>query len=382
MAEEVAQPHDNLFRAVFGESAEAAGLLRAHLPQAVANGLQWSTLTVEESDFVDPELRATESDLLYSIQRRTGAPAWLYVLLEHQSTADSKERWMRLRLLRYCCRIWERDRRRHPKETELRPIVPVVFYQGRRGWRHAADFTELFAEAVREWPWLPHFEHLLIDQSEVEPAAVRGELQGRIAQLMMMAAYRRHWREALRAAFQGLAELLRDGGDDVVVRRFLSYALATQDAEKLALFSEELRRNVPGPGGDVMTIAESFIQQGIEQVSSRYRAGYRAGYRARYRTGTCRRTRATVPLGGAQVRRGNSVAPGCHAGSHGRFGALGSGRRLDHRVSYGDRVARPRPRRNPLRLKSSGAAGREYVSAFGVVVVRWCLVHDRCRWAS
>jgi hypothetical protein len=64
---------------------------------------------------------------------------------------------------------------------------------------------------------------------------------------MMMAAYRRHWREALRAAFQGLAELLRDGGDDVVVRRFLSYALATQDAEKLALFSEELRRNVPGP---------------------------------------------------------------------------------------------------------------------------------------
>ena len=106
MADEVAQPHDNLFRAGFGDPAEATGLLRAHLPQAVANGLQCSLVTVEESDFVAPELRANESDLLYSIPRRPGGvPACLYVLLEHQ-----------------------------------------------------------FAAEVREWPWLPRFEHLLIDQ--------------------------------------------------------------------------------------------------------------------------------------------------------------------------------------------------------------------------
>ena len=66
MPDDLAQPHDNLFRAVFGEPAEAAGLLRAHLPPEVADGLDWSTLTVEESDFFAPELRATESDLLYS----------------------------------------------------------------------------------------------------------------------------------------------------------------------------------------------------------------------------------------------------------------------------------------------------------------------------
>ena len=36
MAGEVAQPHDRLFRSVFGEKTEAAGLLRAHLPEAVA----------------------------------------------------------------------------------------------------------------------------------------------------------------------------------------------------------------------------------------------------------------------------------------------------------------------------------------------------------
>ena len=46
--------------------------------------------------FVDDHLRETESDLLYSIERKAGAPpAWLYVLLEHQSQADP---WMRFRL--------------------------------------------------------------------------------------------------------------------------------------------------------------------------------------------------------------------------------------------------------------------------------------------
>ena len=70
MPDDLPQPHDNLFRAVFGEPAEAAGLLRAHLPPAVADRLQWSTLSVEDSDFIGPDLRATESDLLYAIERR------------------------------------------------------------------------------------------------------------------------------------------------------------------------------------------------------------------------------------------------------------------------------------------------------------------------
>lgn len=45
--------------------------------------------------------------------------------------------------------------RRSPKEPYLRPILPIVFYQGRRRWRHATEFADLFAPSVREWPWVP-----------------------------------------------------------------------------------------------------------------------------------------------------------------------------------------------------------------------------------
>lgn len=139
----VNRPHDKLFRAVFGHAPEAAGLLRAHLPETLARDLQWSSLTLQDATFVDDELRGSESDLLFSVERTGGdqPPVWLYVLLEHQSKPS---RWMPFRLLKYCCRIWDRSRRTFPQERYLRPIIPVVFYQGRRRWRHAAQFAELF----------------------------------------------------------------------------------------------------------------------------------------------------------------------------------------------------------------------------------------------
>ena len=170
MAHDVHRPHDKLFRTVFIDHAEAAALLRAHLPESIAGDLRWSTLTLQDRTFVDPDLRDTESDLLFSIRRKAGAPpAWLYVLLEHQSRPD---RWIRFRLLKYCCRIWDRSRRQFPREWRLRPIVPLVFYQGPGRWRHPSEFAELFADPVRDWPWVPRFAHLLIDQSQVGPQAV------------------------------------------------------------------------------------------------------------------------------------------------------------------------------------------------------------------
>ena len=133
MAHDGQRPHDKLFRTVFTDPTEAAALLRAHLPESLAGDLVWSSLALQDASFVDEQMRDSESDLLYAIERTAGEPpAWLYLLLEHQSKPD---RWMPFRLLKYCCRIWDRDRRTRRRERELRPIVPMVFYQGRRRWR-------------------------------------------------------------------------------------------------------------------------------------------------------------------------------------------------------------------------------------------------------
>ena len=100
MARELHQPHDNLFRKVFSEEAEAAGLLRPNLPEWLSSTLNWSTLTLQDRSYVDEELEASQCDLLFEVQWQAGGGEpqrlLLYVLFEHQSKPD---RWMRFRLL-------------------------------------------------------------------------------------------------------------------------------------------------------------------------------------------------------------------------------------------------------------------------------------------
>ena len=102
--------------------------------------------------------------------------------------------WLRLRLLGYCCRIWERDRQEYQEVRSLRPILPLVFYP--TGWRHSPQFADLFPAATRDWPWLPRFEHLLFDQTQVSPAQAAGSVRARLLQLTMMHAFSRAVREA------------------------------------------------------------------------------------------------------------------------------------------------------------------------------------------
>ena len=258
MAGEITTPHNNLFRSVFGDTGEAAALLRAHLPPAISGQLLWSTLAVQPVGFIDQRLRASESDLLYLIRHQAdAAPVWLYVLLEHQSTPDE---WLRLRLLKYSVRIWERDRRRTPKEKQLRPIVPLVLYQGRRRWRHGREFAELFARQVREWPGVPRYTHLLIDQTEAGPEQVRGELRGRIAQLAMLAVFRKSW-PLLQRMVPLLAELARvsasvEDWEEIVV--YIA-ATTTREPQRWQRFAEAVRRRVPG-GGELVNKTEQMRQ--------------------------------------------------------------------------------------------------------------------------
>lgn len=257
---DIQQPHDKLFRAVFSDASEAASLLRGALPDTVRDSFEWSSLARLDGTFIDQELRGSQSDLLYRVTHvATGQSVSMYILLEHQSTPD---RWMRLRLLRYCCRIWEAERRDDANRGELRPIVPVVFYQGARGWHHSREFSDLFPEGARELPWATRFTHELIDQSGVGPEAVVGGVRGRIAQLLMMAAFNRHVDAALRMMARLLTLLRQTGGEVDERRRFYLYLMTTQDLGVIEKLRETLRREGSQEGDEIMGYAQQLLAEG------------------------------------------------------------------------------------------------------------------------
>jgi len=261
MAEEIHHPHDMIVHAVLRDMAEATSFLRVHLSEEVGQALNWSTLTLLEGSFVDEDLRGSEADLLYKVERVSGEESvWIYVLLEHQSTPD---RWMRLRLLKYCCRIWDMSFREQPDQRELRAIVPLVFYQGERNWSYSREFADLFAESVRNWPGVPRFSHGLIDQSGMQPDEVQGELKARLMQLLLMAAYHPAlaWMEQVARLLDSLSSLPPTGGINYV-RLFVLYILATQEPEAAQSFREVLQRHAPEVGDDLMTYAQQLLAEG------------------------------------------------------------------------------------------------------------------------
>ncbi|MDE0343382.1 MAG: Rpn family recombination-promoting nuclease/putative transposase [Deltaproteobacteria bacterium] len=259
MADEIEHPHDRLFRAVFSDAAEAAGLLQAAVPRELRENVDWDSLWLVEGTFVDDDLRQSESDLLFEADYGKATNRLrLYLLFEHQSTPDV---WMRYRLLKYCCRIWDADLRDDPRRKELRPVVPLVFYQGARGWQHSTEFADLFPSAARDWPWVPRFEHVLLDQTRLDPADVKGATMGRIVQLLMMAAFGRHAGAALETAAKLAASLVSVGTVDYI-RIIAVYLFSMPDKAAADAFDEALRRHRGGQGGGIMSYAQELLEEG------------------------------------------------------------------------------------------------------------------------
>jgi predicted transposase/invertase (TIGR01784 family) len=168
-------PHDLLVRYTFGNPERAAAELRVALPPFVVEQVDWQSLKAERNSVVDPELRETETDLLFSARLKGGRKVLFYVLLEHQSKVY---RWMALRLLKYVVRQLEHWRQEH-SDSELLPIIiPLVLYHGPEGaWTAPRRVEELFdvpAEERALWLLLlPQFGYGLDDLTQEREEALR-----------------------------------------------------------------------------------------------------------------------------------------------------------------------------------------------------------------
>jgi len=161
-------PHDAVFRRVFGVPANAASQLRAVLPPGLTARLDLGRLAPAPGSFVDESLRWRHSDLLFTAPL-DGRDAFIYVLIEHQSSDDPL---MAYRMLRYLTRIWDQYEREHPEARRLPAVIPLVVHHGKRRWASPVQLLDVIdlgpaaKEAARAY--LPRFEFLLDDLSGID----------------------------------------------------------------------------------------------------------------------------------------------------------------------------------------------------------------------
>ena len=114
----------------------ASAFLRERLPETVTALFMDSEPRLELGSFVDPDLRSQHSDLLFSMDLKSGSPALVYILFEHKSYPDAM---VAFQLLRYVIAIWQRyltDGGRKP----LPLIIPMVVYHGAEALERAGGF--------------------------------------------------------------------------------------------------------------------------------------------------------------------------------------------------------------------------------------------------
>jgi predicted transposase/invertase (TIGR01784 family) len=264
-------PHDSLVRWCFGQPEHAAGLLRSLLPEEIALKLRWPELKLESGSYVDPGLRASQSDLLYRVPMLTeGKDLCLYVLFEHQSTPD---RLLAFRLLRYQVRIWDRFAAEHPGEL-LPPIVPLVLYHGKKAWPYSVEFAELMSVGSLGRESLhsicPRQRFQLIDLTAWKDWDLQLLTTTALTRLVLIslkhARHSENLGERLEAAAEMFREILQAPQGLGALARVVRYILLVSDHATPHELRGLLARHVNQRAGEVaMSVGERLIAKGREE---------------------------------------------------------------------------------------------------------------------
>ena len=268
-------PHDSLFKLAFSDPASGAALLRALLPEVLAERVDFASLTLRSGSFKDRDLAGLESDLIFSADV-DGREALFYFLLEHQSSVDSSMAW---RLWRYVTRIWQWYVGESEGVVRLPLVVPVVIYHGDRRWTAARSVAELLdveaTLAAELGELVPNLRYLLDDLTQLEPAALRARSLPAFATVSLWAL-----RTASDRGFAQTASELSDLFDAIrrapegrgalwTIFSYLS-TISGADEDLVAVVAGQLSAPVQE---DIVDLVEHFAEQKKEEGRAEGRRG-------------------------------------------------------------------------------------------------------------
>ena len=148
MTREISNYHNNFFTRFMGSKEVAKEFLKMNLSEEVLNKFDLDTLKESGNSYVNDELKALFSDVVFTVNFKDGQKGFISFLLEHKSSPEKKTV---LQLLKYLIRIWDKE---YENEKVLPLVLPVVFYHGSANWNQPVKFSGLFKNNPK---WAEYF---------------------------------------------------------------------------------------------------------------------------------------------------------------------------------------------------------------------------------
>ena len=225
-----------------------------HLPSSLRQLCDLQTLRLESASFIEEDLRACYSDVLWSL-KTTAGEGYIYVVIEHQSSPDAH---MAFRLMRYAIAAMQRHLDAGHKRLPL--VVPMLFYHGIAtpypyslcwldGFTHPVHARGLYTTAF------PLVDITVIPDDEIVQ-------HRRVALLEFMQKHIRQ-RDLTGLVEQLIVILVKEYTNDGQLKTLFNYLVYSGDAPRFGRFIRELARRAPQHHKEgLMTIAERLKEVG------------------------------------------------------------------------------------------------------------------------
>lgn len=254
--EVVTNPHDQFFRKAMEDKRVAIEFLKVYLPADLCAHIDFNTLTLQPRSQTNAVRKESIVDVLFKT-KIDGKEAYIYLLLEHQSTPDPL---MSFRVMEYTINAIHDHLKKH-KTTKIPLIYPLVVYHG-RPYEFTTDIREL-VDAPRELVdryFLKPFQ--LLDLSKISDEALKKNIWSGIMTFALKHIFERDMLPFLQKIAPILKKVDRENGQDFV-GIVLQYIAERAELSDENAFIELINANISDKTGEtIMTLAEQWLRRG------------------------------------------------------------------------------------------------------------------------
>ncbi len=234
-------PHDAVFKKIMSYPEMARDFLDIHLPIALREICDLQTLKLESTSFIEQDLRAYYSDVVWSLKTREGQ-GYIYCVIEHQSTAVPH---MAFRLMRYATAAMQHHLDAGNKTLPL--VIPMLFYHGQQSpypwslnWLDEFDNPQLARQLYSEA--FPLVDITVIPDDEI--AQHRG-----VALLELMQKHIRD-RDLMGLVDRLVSLLITSTANDSQLQTLFNYLIRYGDVSRVSEFIREVAERSPPSQGE------------------------------------------------------------------------------------------------------------------------------------
>jgi len=160
--------HDSRYKQLFSNPKMLEQLFHSFVKVDFVKDIDFSTAVKLDKSFVSEEFKQTESDLIVRVNRKnTQQEAYLYLLLEFQSTPDPT---MPIRVLHYLLDFYMSlpKFKRLCRDQQLPPVFPLVLYNGEKDWSFVETVQELISAPPKfQSDFVPKFNMNLLEINRI-----------------------------------------------------------------------------------------------------------------------------------------------------------------------------------------------------------------------